>query len=71
MGTERELGKGVAAPSAEAQEAKRKRRLLRAAEAFKKRAEASERRWLDGLSNRGKARIGKEPRPEAERPALR
>jgi hypothetical protein len=56
MGTERELGKGVPAPNADDQEAKRKRRLLRAAEAFKKRAEATERRWLGGLSNRGKPR---------------
>ncbi len=56
MATERELGKRVPPPNAEAQEAKRKRRLVRATEAFKKRAEASERRWLGGLSNRGKAR---------------
>ena len=50
MGTEQHPDGAVAALDTHDLDAKRKRRLARATEAFKKRAEASERRWLAGLS---------------------
>ena len=49
MGTEQEPDKVVPALNSDDQDAKRKRRFVRATEAFQRRAEASERRWLDGL----------------------
>ena len=50
MGTEQKPDEVVLALNREYQDAKRKRRFVRATEAFQKRAEASERRWLDRLS---------------------
>ncbi len=56
MGTKRKPEQRVPTQDAENQDATRKRQALRAAAAFQRRAEASERRWLGGLSIGGKAR---------------
>jgi len=49
MDTEQQSDEGVLALDADDRDAKRKRRFVRAAEAFQKRAEGSERRWLADL----------------------
>jgi hypothetical protein len=49
MNTERKPAEGIAAQNTESQGAKRNRRVLRASDAFRNRAEASERRWLAAL----------------------
>ena len=49
MVTEQEPDKVVSALNSDDQDAKRKRRFVRATEAYQRRAAASERLWLDGL----------------------
>ena len=49
MDTEQQPDEGVLVLDTDDRDAKRKRRFARATEAFQKRAEGSERRWLAGL----------------------